>query len=354
MKLELINRLKGNEVLGKNIFTNDGRILLKSGTQLTPGYINKMKDMGVFYVYVEDERLEDVKVEDEAISRLKQTTLESMSKIVKNTSVVSDKRAMNDYIKTIEDLISYVSENPDVNKSLYDIQTHSNSTYVHSIDVCVMSAIIGHSMRFDSSSIKELGLAAILHDIGKNGLPRHIIERQKDQLQGEDLKQYREHPYLGAMILKKNVRIPENVIKAVQQHHERVDGRGYPYGLEGKGINKYARIISVSNVYDGVTNSKDYKKAFSPNDAYELILGGSSTMFDAEVVQSFRKAFFVYPLGCCVKMSNGIEGYVVRQNQNFPDRPIIRIIYDPITKENITPYEIDLVKSTNLVINQII
>ncbi|MCH5138962.1 HD-GYP domain-containing protein [Clostridiaceae bacterium UIB06] len=353
MKLEVINRLKGNEVLGRTIFTNDGKVLLRAGTALNSAYINKIKEMGVFYVYVEDERLDDVQVEDESISMLKQNTMESMSKIMKNTSMVADKKAMSECVKTIEELISYISENKDITKSLYDIQTYSNAAYVHSISVCIMSTIIGHGMKLDESSIKELGVAAILHDVGKTQLPRSIVEKQ-GQLTGEELQQYKEHPYLGAMLLKKNIRIPENVIKAVQQHHERVDGKGYPYGLTGKSISKFARIICVSDVYDSISNSKDYKKAFSPNDAYELILAGSGTIFDEEVVQSFRKSFSVYPLGCCVKLSDGVEGYVVRQNQNFPDRPVIRVIQDAATKEDIEPYEIDLVENINLVITSIV
>ncbi len=353
MKLQLINRLNGDETLGKNIFTNDGKILLKAGTKLNPSYVRKMMEMGIFYVYVEDERLLDVKVEDENVSLLKQTTLENMSKIMKNTSMVSDKKAMNDYIKVVENLISYIQRDADINKSLYDIQTYSNFTYVHSIDVCIMSTFIGNAMKLDSNSIKELGVAAILHDVGKIVLPQNIVNKQ-GKLTEEEVKQFKEHPYLGAVILKKNLRISDAVIKAVQQHHERMDGKGYPYGMEGKSISKFARIICVSDVYDTITNSMEYKKTFTPNDAYELILAGSGTIFDEVVVKVFKKAFSVYPLGCCVRLSNGVEGYVVRQNENFPDRPVIRIIYDSETKKDIETYEINLVKSINLVISSIV
>lgn len=353
MKLEIISRLKGNEVLGKNIFTSDGRILLRAGTVLNDSYINKMKEMGIFYVYVEDERLEDVEVEDENVSRLKQTIMECMSKMMRNISIIADKKIMSDYMKIVDELIDYITRNADINKSLYDIQTDNNLTYVHSVDVCVMSTFIGYSMRMDSNSVKELGLAAVLHDIGKAQLPKSILEKQGN-LTKEELNEYKEHPYLGANLLRKNMRIPESVVKAVLQHHERMDGKGYPYGLEGKNISKYARIITISDVYDTITNSRDYKKAFNPNDAYELILAGSGTIFDKEIVTIFRKSFSVYPLGCCVKLSNDVEGYVVRQNENFPDRPVIRVIYDAETKNDIEPYEIDLVESINLVVKSVV
>lgn len=353
MKLEIINRLKGDEVLGKHIFTNDGRVLLRSGTKLNGTYIKKMLEMGVFYVYVEDERLSDVIVEDENISCLKQTTMENMSKIMKSTSMVADKKAMGDYIRIVEELIDYIQKDADINKSLYDIQTYSNTAYVHSIDVCILSTFIGHAMRLNSNIVQELGVAAILHDIGKMALPLKITDKV-GKLTEEELKEFKEHPYLGAMMLKKNIRISDSIVKAVQQHHERVDGKGYPYGLEGNSISKLARIICVSDVYDSIINSKDYKKQFSPSDAYELILAGSGTMFDEDVVKVFKNSFSVYPLGCCVKLSNDIEGYVVRQNENFPDRPVIRVIYDHKTRKDIEPYEIDLVKIINLVVKNVV
>lgn len=353
MKLEIINRLEGNEVLGKNIFTNDGRVLLRAGTVLNNSYINKMRELGIFYVYVEDKRLEDVEVEDENVSRLKQTTMECMSRMMKNITAVSDKKIMSDYMKIVDELIEYIATSADINKSLYDIQTNSNKTYVHSIDVCVMATFIGHAMKMDSYSVKELGLAAVMHDIGKAQLPKGLLEKEGN-LTKEELNEFKEHPYIGANILRKNIRIPGTVVRAVLQHHERMDGKGYPYGLEGKSISKYARIITISDVYDTIANSRDYKKTFSPNDAYELILAGSGTIFDEEIVKVFRKSFSVYPLGCCVRLSNDVEGYVVRQNENFPDRPVIRVIYDTETKNNIEPYEIDLVESINLVVKSVV
>lgn len=353
MKLEVINRLKGDEVLGKQIFTSDGKVLLRAGTKLNDNYIKKMLEMGVFYVYVEDERLSDVEVEDENMSCLKQTTLKNMSRIMKNTSMVADKKAMSDYMKIVEELIDYIQNDADVNKSLYDIQTHNNTTYVHSIDVCILSTCIGTAMKLNSNSIKELGIAAILHDIGKIALPLSITNKV-DKFTEEELREFKEHPYLGAMMLKKNIRISDTIVKAVQQHHERMDGKGYPYGIKGNSISKFARIICVSDVYDSITNSKDYKKEFSPNDAYELILAGSGTIFDEEVVKVFKKAFSVYPLGCCVKLSNGVEGYVVRQNENFPDRPVIRVIYNHESRKDIQPYEINLVKIINLVVKSVV
>ncbi len=353
MRLELIDRIKAGEVLGKSIFTFDGRILLKEGTKLNRLYINKIKDMGVYYIYVRDSILGDVDVNDSSLVELKQSAMGCVSNIMKNTSVIKDRKGAMDVIKTIEELINYIAENADINKSLYEIQTQSNERYIHSMEVCIRSVFLGQALGLKKDQLKELGVAAILHDIGMTKISAKVLEKHGSYTPEEQLL-IREHPYKGYQILKQNIRIPESVLNAVLQHHERVDGKGYPNGLTGDQICKYAKIISVCDMYDLVTNNDNYKKTFRPHDAYELIIGGSSCIFDEEVVLAFRRIFSVYPLGCCVKLSNDIEGYVVRQNGNFPDRPVIRVIYNKDTMEPTTPYEIDLIKDINIVIKCII
>lgn len=352
MRLEFINRIKDGDILGKNIYTNDGKILLKGGVCLNSSLVNKIKELGVYYIYIEDNRLDDVRVDDEVLSELKQNTMKSVSLVMKNTYNTNLKQ-MNESLEAVEKLIEYLIHNADVNKSIHDIQTYNNATYLHSLNVCVMSAFLGRNMGISESELKDLGIASILHDIGMMLVPQYILNK-KQELTEEERMQIREHPVSGATILKKNPSISENVIKAIIQHHERVDGRGYPYSLVKNQIIKFAKIISVCDVYDTVSSDSNYKNKFTPNDAYELIMAGCGTMFDEEVVMYFRKTFAVYPLGCCVRLSNGVEGYVINQNENFPDRPIIRVLYDSATKNPVKFYEINLLQYTHLVITSLV
>lgn len=353
MKLELIDRVKPGEILGKSILDYDGRILLNEGTILNPSYINKIKGMGVYYIYVSDTDLTDVEVNDKFLVELKRSAMSSISCIMKNTLLIKDRKEALEVIKTIEELIQYISENADISKSLNDIQTNNNQRYIHCMEVCIMSVFLGKAMKLKREQLKELGLAAILHDIGMTKLSSKIVEKNGDY-SPEEILVLREHPQKGYELLKQNIGISESVLKAVLQHHERMDGKGYPNGLLGYQINKYAKIISVCDMYDLVTNNHNYKKSFRPYDAYELIIGGSSYIFDEEVVFSFKRTFSVYPLGTCVKLSNEVEGYVVKQNGNFPDRPVLRVIYDKDSQEPIKPYEINLIEDINVVIKCII
>lgn len=352
MRLEFIDRVKENEVLGKNILTNDGKILLRSGVSLNSRYVEKLKELGVFFVYVEDARLDDILNEDEELTELKQTAIHNMSKIMKNVYTCNS-REVKDSLNIVEDMVDYIIRMGDVNTSLYDIRTYDNYTYVHSLDTCIMASFLGLTNGFNERELKDLAIGAILHDIGKVKVDNKIITKS-GALSEEEFKEIRKHPEYGEEILKKNLRIPDNAIKAVIQHHERIDGRGYPYGLVDKEISKFGKIVCICDVYDAVSNDRVYRRKFSPNEAYELILAGSGTAFDSGIVLNFRETFAVYPLGCCVKLSNSVEGYVIRQNRNFPDRPVIRVLYDSETKAPIPFYEIDLLEHSNLVITSIV
>jgi len=352
MRLEFINRVKADEVLGRNIFTEDGNVLLRSGVKLTNKYITKLKDLGVFYVYVEDSRLDDISVEDEKLSDLKAVTMKNMANIMKNVTS-GDRKGTKDALSVVEDLVDHIIQMGDVNKSLYDIQTYDNYTYLHSIDTGIMATFLGLSMNLKESELKELSIGAILHDIGKTKIDSDIITKP-GKLTEEEFQEIRQHPTYGKNILEKNFSISSEILKAVEHHHERVDGNGYPYGLRLHQISKFAKIISVCDVYDAVSNDRSYRQKFNPIDAYELILAGCGNAFDEEIVKNFKKTFSVFPLGVCLKLSNGVEGYVIKQNKNFPDRPILRVLYESETRKPIKFYEIDLLQCHNLVVQSII
>ncbi|WP_123052852.1 HD-GYP domain-containing protein [Clostridium sp. JN-1] len=352
MRLESINRIKVGDVLAKNILTNNGQVLLRTGVKLNQLYIDKLKKLGVFYIYVYDDRLDDIIAEDSRLMSLKQSSIKSMNRIMKNIHDCNG-RDLKKSLATVESLIDYILEDADVNSSLYDIQTYDNYTYVHSLDTCIMATFLGISCNYTGWDLKKLGIGAVLHDVGKTEVPINVLNKS-DKLTDEEFNEIKKHPIYGVDILKKFISIPDSVIKVVGQHHERVDGKGYPYGLTDLQITNFAKIVCICDVYDAVSNDRCYRKKFSPNDAYELILAGSGVSFDDKIVQNFKNTFSVYPLGCCVRLSNGKEGYVVRQNKGFPDRPVVRVLYDAETMIPIPIYEIDLIENTNIVISEVV
>ena len=121
MRLEFIDRVKENDILGKSILTNEGNVLLRSGVKLTNQYIKNLRKLGVLYVYIEDDRLDDIDIEDERLCSLKQQTMKNMNKIIKNLNNANKKEAKNS-LRIVENLVEYIIESGDINKSLYDIR----------------------------------------------------------------------------------------------------------------------------------------------------------------------------------------------------------------------------------------
>ncbi|MBV4420277.1 HD-GYP domain-containing protein [Clostridium tyrobutyricum] len=350
MRMEHISKIREGQVLGKSILTSDGQILLKAGVNLSGIYINKLRNLGVCYIYIEDEMLDDVYVEDEKLTQLKQSAMKSMSSIVGKLYDCNGK-GFEKAIAPVQDMMDYILNMGDVNKSLYDIKTYDNYTSIHSLDTCVMSCFLAMTSGVDSCDLREVGVGAILHDVGKTKVPIEILNK-KAKLTYEEFEEIKKHPIYGVELLKKNLTISNRIIKVVEQHHERIDGRGYPYGLKDKQITKFAKIVCICDVYDAVSNDRVYRKKFKLNESYELILSGSGSAFDKQLVLNFKNTFAIYPLGCHVNLSNNEDGYIIKQNKGFPDRPVVRVIEN---SDNISCFhEIDLLYNTNIVILGII
>lgn len=344
MRLEFIDKVKEGDILGKSIFTNDGQVLLRKGIKLTKNYIKKLKSLEVYYMYIQDERLKDVDIEDAKLNELKIDAIKVMTKVVKivNGEKIIDLKGASE---VVENMIYNMVNLEYINNGLMDIKTYDNYIFVHSIDVATMAMFMGLDLKLKKSDIIDLGLAALLHDIG-------MINITKDELK-KDSSKIKSHPNLGKMILMKNYKINEKVIRGVLEHHERCDGSGYPQSLKGNEISMLGKILGVCDSYDRLNSLKN-SKVVKPNEAYNIILSKGAMSFDEDVIKSFRRTFSVYPLGSCVRLSNGIEGYVIKQNKGYPDRPIIRVIYNSITKEALQFYEIDLLKVLNLTVSEIV
>ena len=340
------------ERLARSILTSEGKVLLKAGVALTESYIAKLKNLGVYYLYIEDERLGDIDWDNEVFTRLKGEAINNISKIYKKVSVKGSIE-VNETYRTIEGLIDYILENEEVAVNLLEIKTHDNYTFMHSIDTGILASFLGRNYGLAKEHMINLAMAGILHDVGKLKISPELLNKTTD-LSDEERQELMKHPLYAEEILKNCYLLPQAVITAVKQLHEREDGYGYPFGLKGKGISKLAKIISICDVYDAVSSDRSYRKKFTPSDAYELVLAGSRQIFDEEIVGVFKNTFSVYPLGTCIKLSNGTEGYVIKQNKGFPDRPVIRVLYDKHSREPIPFYDVDLLDNIDIGVLEVV
>ncbi len=174
---------------------------------------------------------------------------------------------INEMVELTSSTINNLLSENFVLQSLKTLNSIDEYTYNHSINVGVLCGVIGKWLKYDKDTMFMLVLSGILHDIGKSQIPLEILNKP-GKLTKEEMAVMKRHTVLGYDILKNAFNIPEEVKLAVLQHHERVDGSGYPFALSSTKINDFAKIVSVADVYDAVTSDRVYQKARSP---FELI-----------------------------------------------------------------------------------
>ncbi|SEG13506.1 HD-GYP domain, c-di-GMP phosphodiesterase class II (or its inactivated variant) [Caloramator fervidus] len=352
MKLCSIFNVKEGDVLAQSIIDSRGNILLREGIVLTKRYINKLMDLGIIYIYVKDKNLFDIKGQDIEFLEIKTYAVKSLNRLYSRIEYYNS-ADFKDTLQTIIELVDYLIENKEVSFTyLTELKTYDNYTFVHSLNSCVVALFLGVQLSYSKPMLIDLGAGTILHDIGKIKIPHSILNKD-GKLTDEEYDIMKTHCELGYDIIKDIKGINEREKSIVLEHHERYDGKGYPKGLSGNKISKFARIACLCDVYDALISDRVYRKAFPPNEAYEFILASSGTYFDPEIVNLFKKHFCVYPLGIEVKLSNGYHAYVVGQNKGFPDRPKVRVFKDDGGVE-ISPYDINLVEKPSLCIEGII
>jgi len=346
MKLTLLKDLQGSEILAKDIITGSGKTLLKKGIIITDQVKNSIEQQGIFFVYVQDNDLKDIK-DDSELLNLKKNILQTIPNMF-NDLINYDNKSLSKSITMVDDLVEYIQSENYINLNLYEVKLYDDYTYIHSVDTSIMAIFLGVNMNLSKSRLRDLAISSLFHDIGKTKISSKIINKP-DKLTEDEFKEIKMHPLYGRDILLGNPIINEEIIGGVIEHHEKYNGTGYPYGLKENEISEFAKIISICDVFTAITSDRCYRKKFDPREAYELILAETYTSFDPEIIKLFRDTFAVYPLGCPVYLSNNLFGYVVSQNNGFPDRPIVRIVKDEYNNK-ISPYEIDLKNVINLTI----
>ncbi|TZE83095.1 HD-GYP domain-containing protein [Calorimonas adulescens] len=326
MRKILIEHAKEGDIVARNIFASNGSILLSAGVKLTYKYIEKLQELGIYDIYIEDDLSKDVVIEDvigeETRIEARKFMAETMEKIKLNKTV-------NAYeaMRIVDNIMDDILANQDVMISLTDIRSVNDYTFAHSVNVCVLSLILGTSLGYDHLRLRELGVGALLHDIGKNMIPNDIINKP-GPLTPEEFELVKKHTTFGFDILKGNAGISSLTAYVALAHHERYDGTGYPRGIKGDDIHEFARIVSVADVFDAITSNRPYKKRENPHVAVEYLISMEGHQFDPAMVPKLLERIAVYPVGSTVKLSDGTIGLVVEVNRYMPTRPKVKPIYD--------------------------
>lgn len=200
------------------------------------------------------------------------------------------------------------------------------------------------------SDLQDIGLGAFLHDLGKIMIPISILNKNA-RLLPEEYDEIKKHPYYGYDMLKNEFMSNGTSGIIAYEHHERVDGSGYPNGLKSEDIHQFSKIVAVADVYDALVSDRPYRKAFQPHQVLE-IFESQSGGFDSTCLQLFFRHVAAYPVGTIVGLNTGLIGVVVFNQVGFTTRPRVRIIG---TKEydTVSAYEIDLKDKLDIVVDRV-
>ncbi|SDL64408.1 HDIG domain-containing protein [Maridesulfovibrio ferrireducens] len=235
---------------------------------------------------------------------------------------------IEDAIQFSSDLSSYFLEDCESIMHVLNIQDDQNdSLYYHSLNVTVLSLILGRSIGLAETEMRDLAMGAMFHDIGKSKIEKKIL-RKKGKLTNVERSVIQKHPFYGVQILSKNENFPKEAMKIVYQHHERCDGKGYPKKMQFNELSKLTKILSVANFYDGLINKHDSSKSLTPYQALSYMYTKYSGMLDKESLSVFIRCMGIYPPGTIVLLNNDQIGMVVSVNLAKPLSPSI-VLYDP-------------------------
>ncbi|ASS76311.1 hypothetical protein CIG75_16065 [Tumebacillus algifaecis] len=355
MHMTATGALQPGARLAKPIYSSNGNVLLAAGKELSESMIQRLLDLNVTQVYIEDPRTDDLVIKDaiseQTRSRAIKVVYETFSQMIESRKWVrsiANPRLGREFRSVFEDILYDLQSHRQVMLQLTGIYTTDNYLYSHSVNVGIYSAALGMAMGLKRDQLIDLGIGAILHDIGKTMIPMEILLKPS-KLTDEEYELMKQHTVFGYEILKEHDDIPLISAHCALQHHERLDGSGYPRALEGDRIHLYGQIVGIADVYDALTSNRVYRKAYLPHEALELLFA-SAGQFDNDLIRKFRDNVALYPLGLTVMLNTGETAVVVDINTKFPHRPILRVLKDADGHEVRYPYEVDLSQDLTLMI----
>jgi putative nucleotidyltransferase with HDIG domain len=233
--------------------------------------------------------------------------------------------------KVVGNMVNELTLDTEVTIQLVNLKGKSESSYYHLLNVTALSLVLGQKLGLDSKKLHILGLGALFHDLGHQRIPSQILLK-KEPLTPAEEQVYQRHTFLGVEMAKKIGALPEEAIAIIGQHHERLDGSGYPKGLKSE-VGTLTRIVAITDQYDELCNHTDPKRSLSPYEAVSLMFSKEQGKFDKSILTTFIANLGVYPPGTVVRLSDQRIASVVTINPDELLKPNV-LIYDPeIPKE---------------------
>lgn len=359
MRITSIDNIKDGTVLAKSIYSCSGRLLLSKGIKLDKKLIYTLRKHQIYYVYIEDKISEGVEIESIIDDSVRIKAMNTMKKVFSTTAYQNRGNGRVEWIplsvqqeveNVIEDILKTLKDNKNVLYSMTELMGTDMQTYRHSVNVAILSILTAKSLGVEEKYIEKIAMGGLLHDIGKSQVDPEILNKSGN-LTEDEINIIKKHPQYGYEMVKENRNLSYIIKKVIYEHHELLDGSGYPKGLKDEEIDVYSRIITICDMFDSMTSDNKNSKGIPVYKALEILSSQCFKKIDAEIYSKFIENIAVYPIGTGVVLEDGRKGIVIDIHRACTSRPIIKIIED---KESTEYYEIDLMKKLTLFIKDTI
>ncbi len=324
------------------ILDKTGRELIAKGAYLDDFQIEYLQKKSIGGIYISEgepdpDEIHSLEAQLPAYTRelIEKSRVEDKNKVTLSSEVIKrvgegvqflyDNVHSDNFLETTNnvtgELIKAIESNNAVAVDINLIKVSDEYTFKHSVDVATMGMIIGRNYGLSDVEVHEIAISGLLHDLGKSEIPLEVLNKP-GKLDDDEFALMKQHTLFGFKILKEKDAFNDEIMKGVLQHHEKMNGKGYPLGLSGDAISKYARVLAVADIYDALVTERPYKKGFPKRDALEMILGMSVDL-DNKAIQSFMNSVIIFPVDSYVQLSNGELARVVENNPGYPMRPIV-------------------------------
>jgi putative nucleotidyltransferase with HDIG domain len=257
---------------------------------------------------------------------------------------------VSDAAPLVEEISQSIMRNPEAFLNLARLKTKDDYTYMHSVAVCALMIALGKQLGLSGQSLKDVGLAGLLHDVGKMLIPDDVLNKP-GKLTDEEFDIIKQHPRKGWELLRGSPEITDTALDVSLHHHERVDGTGYPERISGDQLSLFARMGAVCDVYDALTSNRCYKSGWEPAETIRKMAEWRNGHFDEEVFKAFVKTIGIFPSGTLVRLKSGRLAIVIEQTGKSLLTPIVKSFFSTKSNEPIMPEMIDLSRSRESIIS---
>ena len=244
-------------------------------------------------------------------------------------------------------MVMGVLENEEIFRGLSTIKNAHEYTFYHSINVSILTILMGSRLQLDPELLNKIGAAAMLHDLGKLRVPQEILDKPTT-LTDDEWRIMKSHSIEGAKLLSEQQNVDPLALIVAAQHHAKHDLSGYPRFNGIDRLHIVSEVVAIADVFDALTSDRSYRKAMLPDKAMQIIAESRGTGFEASFVRMFAKMVGLFPVGTMVELDTGELALVTKANPDDLCRPVVRLV-DPDAKQTSDPVFIDLMEVSDFI-----